>query len=488
MIAGLPYLMDTSGDMGVEIQRLCMNSRDEAPEGLFFCFKGIRSDAHFFADQAVRNGCVALIVERFLTDVRVPQVLVSNGRAAMARVSAAFYGHPAEQMKIVGITGTKGKTTTSYMLKSILETAGHKCGLIGTTGSYIGDKLLSSNLTTPDPIDLNRDLRSMADEGAEYVVMEVSAHALDMHRLDGLEFEAGVFTNLSRDHLDYFGDMESYLAVKKRFFTDGYVKNTAYNADDEAVAHALQGIKMPNMTFGICQESDVFARDIEVHDDSVSMMLCLRDIQPVPVVLNMVGVFNIYNAIAAASLAMILGISLEYIKEGLEAIKTVPGRVELLQTQTPFKVILDYSHSTNALENILQTVRLFTKGKVIVVFGCGGGRDRGKRPDMGERGGRLADYCVLTSDNPRMEDPMDILKAVEEGIKRTQGKYIVIENRKDAIKHALLEAEENDTVVLAGKGDETYQDIMGVKYPFNEKEIVIDILTEMKKAFEGVRV
>lgn len=478
LIKGIPHLMDVRGDMAAEIGQLTGNSRVKTDKGLFFCFKGLRFDAHSFAGQAVENGCVALIVERFLDDIDVPQVRVSNGRSAMAHVAAAYYGHPADRMKLVGITGTKGKTTTSYMLKAILEQAGHLCGLIGTTGNMVGQVRLKSELTTPDPIDLHRDLCTMADAGVEYVVMEVSAHALDMHRLDGLLFEAGAYTNLSQDHLDYFGSMENYLQTKKRFFTDGYVKNASVNADDETTPRILEDVKVPYITYGICEVADLYARDIEIHENGVSMELLLHGMHPLPIHLKMMGMFNVYNAIAAGSLAMILGISAQDIKAGLESVTAVPGRVEVLPTNTPYKVILDYSHSPDALENILTTVRAFTKGRVIAVFGCGGDRDQGKRPMMGELGGRLADYCVLTSDNPRTEDPMEILRAVESGIKRTNGKYAVIENRREAIAHALRIAQESDTIVLAGKGHETYQEIMGVKRPFDEKIVVQELLSK----------
>lgn len=480
LIKEMPYLMDVKGDMATDIKQLTGNSREKTESGLFFCIKGLRYDAHFFAQQAVDNGCVALVVERFLPDVSAAQILVSDCRAAMARIAQAFFSHPAKKMKLIGITGTKGKTTTSFMLKSILEKAGHFCGLIGTTGNMIGDTHLKSELTTPDPIDLNRDLSLMAEKGVEYVVMEVSAHALAMHRLDGLVFEAGAYTNLTQDHLDYFLTMENYLAAKKQFFTQGYVKNASFNADEETSKAIIQDITVPHITYGICEEADLYARDIEIHENGVSMELQLRGMHPMPIHLQMMGMFNVYNAIAAGSLAMILGISTDDIKGGLEAISSVPGRVEVLQTNTPYKVILDYSHVPNALENILITVRGFTKGRVIVVFGCGGERDQGKRPMMGECGGRLADFSILTSDNPRGEDPLAILRAVEAGIKKTQGQYVVIENRKDAIAHALNMAKENDTIVLAGKGHETYQEIMGVKRPFDEKLVVQELLAAQR--------
>lgn len=481
LLADLPYLLDTRGDMATEIDQITANSREKVEKGLFFCISGARFDAHQFAPQAVSNGCVALVVERFLPDIPVAQVLVSNGRAAMARMAAAFYGHPARQMKLVGVTGTKGKTTTSYLLKAIVEQAGYSCGLIGTTGNLIGNKKLKSDLTTPDPIDLQATLRQMADAGVQIVSMEVSAHALDMHRLDGLVFEAACYTNLSQDHLDYFQTMERYFEAKKGFFTSGMVRNASFNADEDTTPAMLKDLKIPYITYGICASADLYARDIEISEDGVRFDLKLRDMHNVPINLKMTGMFNVYNAIAAASLAMILGISGEDIKLGLESVKGVPGRIEMLPTDTPYKVILDYSHTPDALENILTTVREFARKRVIVVFGCGGDRDHGKRPVMGEIGGRLADYSILTSDNPRTEDPCAILAAVEEGIKTTGGKYTVIENRREAIRHALEIGQEGDIIILAGKGHETYQEIMGVKRPFDEKVVVAELLEEMRR-------
>ena len=479
LIVDMPYLLDTRGDLDQSVDAVTSNSREKVQQGLFFCISGARFDAHNFAPQAIENGCTALVVERYL-DIDVPQIRVSNGRAAMSRMAAAFYGHPARGMKLVGITGTKGKTTSTYLLKAILEKAGHKCGLIGTTGNMIGDKLLKSSLTTPDPIDLQRTLRMMADEGVEIVTMEVSAHAIDMHRLDGLTFEVGCYTNLSQDHLDYFHTMENYFETKKKFFTSGMVRNAAINVDEETSEGVLAALEIPHLTYGICANADLFARDIEITEDGVSFELQLQGMHNIEINLMMTGMFNVYNAMAAASCAMILGVSAENIKSGLESMPSVPGRIEMLPTNTPSRVILDYSHVPDALENILTTVRQFAKARVIVLFGCGGDRDKGKRPMMGEIGGKLADLSILTSDNPRTEDPMKILAAIEEGIKPTGGQYVVIENRREAIRYALETAEEGDIIVLAGKGHETYQEINGVKNPFDEKVVVQELLEEIR--------
>ena len=462
-----------------ELSDLCMDSRRKCPGSLFFCIAGANFDSHRFAAQAISNGAVALAVERWL-DADVPQMLVRNGRQAMTVMSAAFFGWPARELKLLGITGTKGKTTTSYLVKAIMERAGFKCGLIGTTGNMIGDRYLKSEFTTPEPIDLHRTLRQMVDEGVECVSMEVSAHALAMGRLKGVQFEVGCYTNLSQDHLDLFGTMEKYFLCKKSFFAPEWIHNAAVNADDERSARVTDGLKVPYMTYGIAASADLYARDIEISENGVSFILALSGVKEVPVRLRLTGMFNVYNALAAASMGMIMGVHPEVICEALESVHAVPGRAEVLETDTPFKVILDYSHSPDALENILTTVREFCRGKVICVFGCGGDRDRMKRPVMGEISGKLADLSVLTSDNPRTEDPYEILRAIEEGIRKTDGAYRVIENRREAIRFALDSAGEGDLIILAGKGHETYQEIRGVKRPFNEKTVVQELLREKR--------
>ena len=471
-------LLEIRGDC--EIAELSMDSRRKQEGGLFFCVSGARFDAHDFAPQAVEQGAAALVVSHFLA-LDVPQVRVRNVRAAMSPMAAAFFGHPDREMRLLGITGTKGKTTTSYLVKAIMEQAGHKVGLIGTTGNMIGSEYMKSEFTTPEPIDFFRTLRRMRDAGVDVVSMEVSAHALEMGRLEGVRFEAGCYTNLSQDHLDLFGTMEKYFECKKSFFTPKWIQNAAVNVDDETSAGILSGIAVPCMTFGICNNADLFARDIEITENGVSFILKLFGLKEYPVHLRLTGMFNVYNALAAAAVGLIAGVAPETITQALESVRSVPGRAEVLDTHTPYKVILDYSHSPDALENILIAVREFARGRVISLFGCGGDRDHGKRPMMGEISGRLADYSILTSDNPRTENPYEILAAVEEGIKRTKGEYVVIENRREAIRHALQIGREGDIIVLEGKGHETYQEIMGVKRPFDEKVMVRELLEEMSR-------
>ncbi len=478
LVLSVPGAVDTRGDLNTAIDNLTMNSRDLTPNGLFFCISGSKVDAHDFAPQAVANGCAALVVSHFIDAMDVPQLKVQNVRSAMAYISSAFFGHPSRSLRLIGVSGTKGKTTTTYLVKSIMEEAGFKVGLIGTTGNMIGNQFIKSTLTTPDSIDLHRTFRLMLDEGVEIVCMEVSAHAIDMHRVDGLFFEAACYTNLSQDHLDYFHTMEQYFAAKKKFFTSNFALNISLNIDDESSLQILNDMTVPYLTYGIRVNSDLYARDIEISENGIHFLIQLRNIETFEVSMQMTGMFNVYNALAAASLAMIFGVEVSAIQAGLHNVKSVPGRIELLDLPLPFKVILDYSHSPDALENILSTVRTFTQKRLIVLFGCGGDRDQGKRPLMGEIGGQLADFCILTSDNPRTEDPNRILEAIEEGIKQTSGKYTVIENRRDAIRYALDMAKDGDIVILAGKGHETYQEIMGVKRPFDEKAVVNELLEE----------
>ena len=476
----MPELIAITSGAETQIRTLTADSRAVCDAGLFFCIRGGTVDAHRFAPQALENGCVALVVE-YKLDVDCPQVIVSDVRAAMTRIASAFNGHPERRLRLIGVTGTKGKTTTTFLLKSIFEAAGMRCGIIGTTGCIAGETKLPSRLTTPDPIEMFEILRIMADAGVQVVCMEVSAHALALRKLMGVEFEVGAYTNLSQDHLDFFGSMERYFEAKQLLFTQGMVRNAAVNVDEETAPRVCSRLDCPLLTYGISGQADLFARDIEITESGVSFTLNLRNLHTERIHLLLTGMFNVYNALAAAACALIVGVDLADVKKGLEAVVSVPGRVEMLGTATPYRMILDYSHSPDALENILRTVREFCRGRIILVFGCGGDRDKGKRPMMGEIAGRLADYSILTSDNPRFEDPMRILEAIERGIEPTGARYEVIENRREAIRQAMEMAVGGDIIVLAGKGHETYQDIAGVKHPFDEKRIVAELLEEMKQ-------
>lgn len=458
-----------------EVTGLTCDSRKVSPGDLYFCLPGLRVDGHSFAQQAADKGAAALVVERKLP-VELPQVLVEDARAAMSYMAQCFYGYPARGMRGVGITGTKGKTTTSFLVREIARHAGYKVGLMGTVCTSIGDKEEPASLTTPDPIDVQSLLARMRDAGCDFYVMEVSAHALDLRKLVGMQFDQGVFTNFSQDHLDYFGTMETYRKAKEKFFTPFYLKHAVVNADDEAAPHMLG--KVETTTFGVSKPADAYANDIEIHESGVSFVLSWKDVR-IPLHLHISGIFNVYNSMAAAVACLEMGMDPERVKEGLEAVTVVPGRIEPLPTHTPYRVILDYAHSPASLESILKTIREFTCGRLICLFGCGGGRDKEKRPIMGEISGRLADFSILTSDNPRLEQPMDILSAIEAGIKPTGAPYVVIENRREAIRYAMQMGQPGDVIVLAGKGHETYQDIGGQKLPFDEKVVVRELLREM---------
>jgi len=400
-------------------------------------------------------------------------------RVAVSYVASEYFGNPSEKLMMLGITGTKGKTTTSFLVKAIMEAAGVKTGLIGTVCSMIGDETIPNRLTTPDPIETQTLLRRMVDAGMECVIMEVSAHALDMHRLAGMKFRVAAFSNFSQDHLDYFTDLDAYFAAKMKLLAPDVCEDIVYNVDDERVSAGVRALGRQAMRIGIRESSDVYANDIEIGERGCSFLMTWHKRFRTTISLHLAGIFNVYNALMAAGICICAGAGPESIRQGLESVYNVPGRIELLDTGTPYRVILDYAHSPDSLENILKAVRQTTKGRMIALFGCGGDRDRGKRPVMGEIAGELADYCILTSDNPRNEDPMAILDAIEAGIRPTGCEYVVIENRREAIRYALKFAGAGDVVVLAGKGHETYQEIRGEKHPFDEKVVVRELLEEM---------
>lgn len=478
LIGRIPGEVSTKGNTDIEISELCVDSRRAAPGALFFCTPGLHMDAHDFAPKAVEKGASALVVQRFLP-LDVPQVKVEDVRTAVSYIASEYFGNPSEKLMMLGITGTKGKTTTSFLVKAIMEAAGVKTGLIGTVCSMIGDETIPNRLTTPDPIETQTLLRRMVDAGMECVIMEVSAHALDMHRLAGMKFRVAAFSNFSQDHLDYFQDLDAYFAAKMKLLAPDVSEDIVYNVDDERVSAGVRALGRQAMRIGIRESSDVYANDIEIGERGCSFLMTWHKRFRTTISLHLAGIFNVYNALMAAGICICAGAGPESIRQGLESVYNVPGRIELLDTGTPYRVILDYAHSPDSLENILKAVRQTTRGRMIALFGCGGDRDRGKRPVMGEIAGELADYCILTSDNPRNEDPMSILDAIEAGIKPTGCEYVVIENRREAIRYALKFAGAGDVVVLAGKGHETYQEIRGEKHPFDEKVVVRELLEEM---------
>ena len=461
-----------------EINKIEYNSRHTAKGDLFCCVVGTFSDGHDYAATAAQAGAAALVVEHEL-DIDLPQLVVANTRIAMAELAAAFYRNPSREMKMVGVTGTNGKTSTTYMIKAIAEHAGAKVGLIGTIRNLVGDRVIETERTTPESVDLQKILRDMKNDGVELVVMEVSSHALDQHRVHGIDYDVGIFTNLTRDHLDYHKTFDNYLAAKKKIFAQAH--HAVLNADDPYFARMADGLSIPITTFGVRENADFSAADIDITPRGVQFDMKEHG-RPMRLNVGIPGLFSVFNALGAAAAAKLLGYSDEDVREGLERMKNVSGRLEPLPTNgRDFTVLLDYAHTPDALENVLNTIRGFAKARIITLFGCGGDRDQAKRPIMGEIAGRYSEFLVVTSDNPRSEDPYRIIDSVMEGVMKSGCAYVVIEDRYDAIKYAVEHAKKDDIVLLAGKGHENYQEVGGGKRHFDEKEIVAELLKEPAK-------
>ena len=437
-----------------EIANIEYDSRKVHEGDLFCCVTGTFSDGHEYAPMAKEAGAAALVVEHKL-DIDLPQLIVPNTRIAMAEMAAAYYGYPSREMKMIGVTGTNGKTSTTYMIKSIAEEAGLKVGLIGTIHNLIGDRIIETERTTPASVDLQKILRDMKNAGVELVVMEVSSHALDQARVHGVEFDIGIFTNLTQDHLDYHKTFDNYLAAKKKLFLQS--KRAVVNADDPHFAGITDGLDIPLTTFGIREKADFFANDIEI--TTAGAQFAMRTPEgSINIKISIPGLFSVFNALGAAAACMLLGFDADDIREGLAKLKSVSGRLEPLPTDGDYSV---------------------ARGRVVTLFGCGGNRDKAKRPIMGEIAGRYSDFLIVTSDNPRNEEPMSIIESVVEGVNKSGCPHVVIEDRREAIKYALENAKEKDVIVLAGKGHENYQEIGGGKRHFDEKEIVAELLEEL---------
>ena len=461
----------TGGD--AEITSVEYDSRKVREGSLFCCMKGLVSDGHNFAAQAVEKGAAALIVEHLLP-LDVPQVVAPDGRVAMAHAAAAFYNHPEREMIMLGVTGTNGKTSTTYMVKSIAEAAGKKVGLIGTIHNMIGDEMFETGRTTPESADLFALLRRMADERVDLVIMEVSSHALVQDRVAGIPFRVALFTNLTQDHLDYHKTFDHYLEAKKLLFKQSDL--AIVNIDDAYAERMTDGLTIPIKTMGIQHRADYTALNIDIRTDGVSFHLRTPNGEG-PVRMHISGLFSVYNAMGAAAITQSIGISFADILKGLESLSGVSGRLQSVDTNgRPFAVYVDYAHTPDALENVLTSVRQFAKARVVSLFGCGGDRDRSKRPLMGEIGGRHSDFVVVTSDNPRTENPEDIVRAVELGVQKSGTPYRSIINRRATIAFALSMLEADDILVIAGKGHENYQEINGVKHHFDDREIVEELL------------
>lgn len=482
ILAGIDGLK-VKGDLDLNITNLENDSRKIEKNGLFIAIKGFETDGHQYMKKAIENGasviiassdCDKKLLKEIINDVTL--VIAPDTRLASAICACNFYKDPSTKLKLVGITGTKGKTTTTFMIKSILEKQGIKTGLIGTIATYIGDKKLCDNdRTTPDSIKLQSILAQMVKEDCKVAVMEVSSQSLKLNRVTGCEFDLGVFTNLANDHISEkeHPDIEDYFNSKVKLF--GMCKKAFVNADDIQTSKLMR--MSPNCeftTYGIDNFCNVLAKDITVTNSCVDFKVKIGE-KNERVKVGIPGRFSVYNALAAICVCQKLGCSAETIKEALETVR-VPGRSELVDNKKELTIMIDYAHTPESLENILKAVKSYTKGEVISVFGCGGDRDTSKRELMGEVSGRIADYTIITSDNPRTEEPKKIVEQIEQGIKKTSGKYICIVDRVEAIAHAIKRAKKDDIIVLAGKGHEPYQEINGVKYDFDERKIVNDII------------
>jgi UDP-N-acetylmuramoyl-L-alanyl-D-glutamate--2,6-diaminopimelate ligase len=473
---------DIKGDADVEICDLKYDSRQVCAGDLFFCITGFEEDGHKYAPDAAARGAAAIVATREIEGLDTLQVIVKNDRQAMALAAVRFFGSPASSMKTVGVTGTNGKTTTTYMMKSIAEAAGMKVGLIGTICNMIGAEEIPAERTTPESVDLQRLLARMRDSGCDLVVMEVSSHSLFLRRVEGIRFDVGIFTNLSQDHMDFHKTWQNYVDAKKILFKQS--EAAVINVDDEAAADMIGAAKNELLRFGVQNRADIMPEALSLQADGTSFFVRVRG-KKTKIRIPIPGMFTVYNAMGAIGAADKLSIGADAIARGLAQIRSVPGRFELLDTHgKDYSIILDYAHSPDSLENTLLTIRDFAPGRIVTVFGCGGNRDRVKRPIMGRIAEAYSDFVVITSDNPRFEEPEAIIKEIEEGL---EGKtpYILIENRREAICYAIKNAQEKDIILLAGKGHETYQEICGKKHDFDEKVVVEQIFSELQETNDG---
>ncbi len=464
------------GKKNIDIKKIENDSRLVEKGDMFIAEKGYTVDGHEYIEDAISNGAIAVVTEKEILDHDITWIQVENSVEAMAKFSSNFYQRPWEKMNMIGITGTNGKTSTSYFLKSIFDQSSKKTGIIGTNGALVGDEHININNTTPNSLTTHRLLDHMYKEGVDKCIMEVSSHALDLERVKYMEFDTGLFTNISKDHLDYHGTMENYFRAKAKLF-EKTKKYNIINIDDPYGKKILAEIKskVPTITYGIKERADIRATNIEHGLSFIKFDLNFKE-DMVRIKINTPGEFSVYNALAAASLAYASNIELGQVKKGLESLKGVRGRFELVPTARDYNVIIDFAHTADGLEKVLRVIDEFAKGRKIVLFGAGGNRDKTKRPEMGETVAKHADLSIVTSDNPRDEDPEMIIDDVLKGTKLSGGEFVKIVDRKEAIIYALENAEKNDIILLAGKGHELYTMIKGEKIPFDERQIVLDYL------------
>lgn len=474
------------GNPDVEITGINYDSRKVTPGNLFVCILGMKSDGHDYILQALEKGATAVMTMELAHCLpgTVSQINVPDTREALARVSALWYGFPCRNLRMIGVTGTNGKTTTTNLIKGLLEKSGKRMGLLGTIHNMIGEEVIPSTHTTPESWELSGLLAQMAKKKADGVVMEVSSHALKQNRVFGCEFDGAVFTNLTQDHLDFHLSWEDYLESKLQLFkglhlgTKGGTKYAVVNGDDPVASRFIQAAQVPVWTYGIKEKAQVRAEDIKITPRGTFFNV-KTDQGSYPLTTSLTGTFNVYNALAAFTVALIEGVPLALIGEYLSHAPQVAGRCELIDEGQPFSVIVDYAHTPDGLENILATAKEITRGRLITVFGCGGDRDRGKRPMMGEISGKYSSFTVITSDNPRTEDPGAIIAEIERGISPLTKDFCIIQDRGRAIEEAIKMAEPLDTVVIAGKGHEDYQLVNGKTLHFDDREAAREVLRSM---------
>ena len=469
-------VLSSTADMNMQIDAVCYDSRKVTKGAAFVAVAGFATDGNKYIPMAMEKGACVVITAR-KPDMDVPYVLVENDRLALAQIGCNFFNHPAKSMTMIGITGTNGKTSATLLLKHILEkTLGAKVGLIGTMENLVGDEVIPTERTTPESFDLQALFARMRDAGCTHVVMEVSSHAIALDRVGGVRFDVAAFTNLTEDHLDFHKTMENYCNTKAELFSR--CDKAVLNCDDEWFSRILPKVACDMLTTSTKKMAGIYAENVTLCSDGIRFT-AVTDAQKEEISLPIPGRFTVYNALTALGIALQLDISLQAAGSALATAKGVKGRVEVVPTPgKPYTVLIDYAHTPDGLENVLKSVRDFCNGRLIAVFGCGGDRDPMKRPIMGKIGVTLSDFAVITSDNPRTEDPMAIISDILKGVDAEESKYEVIENRKKAIAYAMDIAQKDDIIVLAGKGHETYQEICGVKHHLDEREVVAALLQE----------
>lgn len=470
------------GNIDIEVNDICYDSRKIKSNDLFICLVGISSDGHDYIDKAINSGASCIVCEKdvFIED-DVTVIRVKDTRKCLSRLSINFFGNPGSEMVTIGITGTKGKTTTSWMIKNILEEDGKCVGVIGTMGIFFGDKHYDTVNTTPESYEVQKYLREMVSYGCKYLVMEVSSQALKVGRVDGMLFDYGIFTNLTRDHIGEgeHSDMEDYVYSKSLLF--GMCKHGIFNMDDDHYADMISNCKCTINTYGFDKDSDLVICDTKLlrKRDFIGVEVNASGIIDDNILINTPGLFSVYNGMCATLVTKLIGCNIDSIKRALGK-TSVKGRVEIVPVSDRYSVIIDYAHNGVSLENILKTMKEYKPLRIVSLFGCGGNRSLDRRFDMGEISGKYADLTIITEDNSRLEDINDIMNDIEVGIKRTSGKYIKIADRTEAIRYALCNAEDGDIILLLGKGHETYQDKNGVKVHYDEREIIRDIMENME--------